>query len=979
MVSPTIDFSSLAERLKGPLHTGEMMRRIYSTDASEYQEMPAAVALVEDESDLPELIRFANEHGLSLIPRAAGTSLAGQVVGNGIVVDLGGLNQILDIQADERRVRVQPGVVRNELNQALQPHGMLFGPETSTANRAMIGGMVGNNSCGSNSVVYGSARDHLISCRGFLSDGSEVTFRALSPEEFTAKCEGGTLEATIYRECRDLLSDETNRKTITERFPKASIPRRNTGYALDQLMDAEVFDADSNKPFNLCRLIAGSEGTLFMGVEFELDCNPLPPPHSALLCGHFETVLESLNAVSLALGESPFAVELIDRHILEATKRNREQLQNRFFVEGDPGAILVVDIRRETQEEVDKALEHLVNNLKFAQLGYAYPILRGADQAKVWELRRAGQGLMSNIPGDEKPREVVEDTAVDVKDLPAYIEEFDEIMRERHGIECVYYAHAGSGELHTRPMFNLKTPDGLAKFRSVAQDIAELVQKYNGSLSGEHGDGRLRGEFIPQMVGEECYAMMRRIKQAFDPENRFNPGKIVDAPPMDTQLRYGPDKPYPEYETIFDFADTHGYLHAAEQCNGSGDCRKSHHAGGTMCPSYMATKREKDTTRARANILRQTITEGPQNARAAWSNADAKEVLDLCLSCKACKSECPSNVDMAKLKAEFLQHYYDVHGAPRRAKMIAKYVSSQKMARLAPWAWNALFGNQSIRQMLNFLVGFHPDRSIPLAPKQTLQSWFKRHTPHAQAGKTGKVWLFNDEFTNYGDPHVGIKTVELLERLGYAVELAPIEESGRTWLSKGFVREAQQIVNHNTEALQGKVSAEQPIVGIEPSALLTLRDESIDLASGELKTKAKEIAQHSWTLEEFLAREHEAGRIDCDVFTDEERIVRLHGHCYQKALVGLQPSLKSLCLPKNYAVVLIPSGCCGMAGSFGYEHEHYQVSMQIGELVLFPAVRAADENDIIAAAGTSCRHQIHDGAKREALHPAEILHAALKA
>lgn len=954
------------------------MRRIYSTDASEYQEMPLAVALVEAESDLPTLIRFARQHGLSLIPRAAGTSLAGQVVGNGLVVDLGRLNKILSVDAGQRRVRVQPGVVRNELNQFLQPHGLLFGPETSTANRAMIGGMVGNNSCGSNSVVYGSVRDHLVSCRGFLSDGSEVTFAALTTEEFATKCEGDSLEASIYRECRDLLSDEGNRNTITQRFPKASIPRRNTGYALDQLMDAQVFDPGSDKPFNLCRLIAGSEGTLFMGVEFELDCNPLPPPYSALLCGHFETVLESLNAVSLALAESPFAVELIDRNILEATKRNREQLQNRFFVEGDPGAILVIDIRRESQEEVDAALAHLINNLKFAQLGYAYPILRGADQGKVWELRRAGQGLMSNIPGDEKPREVVEDTAVDVKDLPAYIEEFDTIMREKHGIDCVYYAHAGSGELHTRPMFNLKTKEGLKKFRDVAEDIAALVRKYNGSLSGEHGDGRLRGEFIPQMVGEECYAMMRRIKRAFDPDNCFNPGKIVDAPPMDTQLRYGPDKPYPEYETIFDFSDTHGFLHEAEQCNGSGDCRKSHLAGGTMCPSYMATKREKDTTRARANILRQTITEGPQNAKAVWSSAEAKEVLDLCLSCKACKSECPSNVDMAKLKAEFLQHYYDNHGAPLRAKLIANYVSSQKLTRAVPWAWNALFGNESIRQMLNFLVGFHPQRTIPQAPKQTLKTWFKRHTPHPQAGKVGKVWLFNDEFTNFSDPHVGIKAVELLERLGYAVELAPVEESARTWLSKGFVRQAQHIVNHNTEALHGKVTAEQPMVGIEPSAILTFRDESIDLARGELKDRAKAVAAHCWTFEEFIVREHEAGRISSDSFVDDERIVRLHGHCYQKALVGVQPSLKALCVPRNYAVVLIPSGCCGMAGSFGYEHEHYQVSMQVGELVLFPAVRAADENDLIAAAGTSCRHQIHDGTKREALHPAEILHAALK-
>ncbi|GHB95009.1 FAD-binding and (Fe-S)-binding domain-containing protein [Cerasicoccus arenae] len=978
MITSTINYSDLANHLKGEIHTGELMRRLYSTDASEYQEMPAAVAFPEAENDIPALIRFAHENGLSLIPRTAGTSLAGQVVGSGLVVDLSRMHSILKIEPDTRRVYVQPGVVRNELNQALSEHKMLFGPETSTANRAMIGGMVGNNSCGSNSVVYGSTREHLVSCRGFLSDGSQVVFKALTADEFLDKCSGNTLEANIYQTCRDLLGNEINRKTITERFPKASIPRRNTGYALDILMDAQVFDQTSDKPFNLCRLIAGSEGTLFLGVEFELDCNPLPPPHSALLCAHFESVLESLHAVSLALADNPAAVELIDRNILEATKRNREQLQNRFFVEGDPGAILVIDIRRETEAEVNQVLEQLISNLKLTKLGYAFPILRGTDQGKVWELRRAGQGLMSNIPGDEKPREVVEDTAVDVADLPAYIGEFDELMRNKHGIDCVYYAHAGSGELHTRPMFNLKTPDGLKKFRSVAEDIAALVRKYQGSLSGEHGDGRLRGEFIPLMVGEECYSLMRQIKQAFDPNNLFNPGKIIDSPPMDSQLRYGPDKPYPEYETIFDFSDTEGFLHAAEQCNGSGDCRKGQQAGGVMCPSYMATKNEKDTTRARANILRQTITEGPQNAREAFGNRDAKEVLDLCLSCKGCKSECPSNVDMAKLKAEFMQHYYDIHGAPRRAKMIAKYVSSQKFARLAPWAWNFLFGNNTIRQSINFLVGFHPDRTIPLLPKQTLKTWFKKHTPHPNAGKLGEVWLFNDEFTNYGDVSVGIKTVELLEQLGYQVDLAPIEESGRTWLSKGFVREAQHIINANTETLYGKVTKAKPMVGIEPSAILTMRDEAIDLARGELKMHAKKTAKHCWTFEEFITLEHDEGRINTEKFTDEERTVRLHGHCFQKALVGLKPSLSTLCLPTNYSVVLIPSGCCGMAGSFGYEHEHYKVSMQIGELALFPAVRAASENDLIAAAGTSCRHQIHDGVQRTALHPAEILHAALK-
>ena len=452
--------SSLAtpDRFSFQFHTDSTLRQLYATDASEYQELPAAVAFPETPEHIRELILYAKETGLSLIPRGAGTSLAGQVVGSGIVVDAGRhLNQILAIDTANRRVRVQPGVVRNELNHALLPHGMWFGPETSTANRAMIGGMVGNNSCGSNSLVYGSTREHLIACTGYLSDGSEVTFEALSPDAFNAKCHGTSLEAAIYQKCRKLLGNAANRALITKHYPKRSIPRRNTGYALDLLMDAEVFDPTSDKPFNLCKLIAGSEGTLFFGTEFELDCDPLPPQHSALLCAHFETVDQALRSVLPALNSKPFGVELLDRHILEATKRNREQAKNRFFVKGDPGAILVVDIRRDSEDAVDDAIAQVATDIQAAGYGTHFPVLKGADEAKVWELRRAGQGLVSNLPGDEKPREVCEDTAVDVTELADYIAEFDQLMRDKHGKECVYYAHAGSGELHTRPIFNLKT------------------------------------------------------------------------------------------------------------------------------------------------------------------------------------------------------------------------------------------------------------------------------------------------------------------------------------------------------------------------------------------------------------------------------------------------------------------------------------------------------------------------------------------
>lgn len=966
--------SSERDRL---IHLDETTRRLFATDASEYQEMPLGVVFPHTAGDVGRIVALAHRFRIPLIPRAAGTSLAGQCVGHGLVVDISRhLTDIHEIDAEKRRVRVGPGVIRNELNQILAEHGLFFGPETSTANRATIGGMVGNNSCGSNSIVHGSTRDHLISARGYLSDGSPVTFEALDRDAFAAKCAGPpeSLEAKIYRTVRDLLADPENRRIIRENYPRPSIPRRNTGYCLDLLMDAEVFDSESSKPFNLCKLIAGSEGTLFFGVEFTLGCDPLPPPRGGLLCAHFETIDESLRATLAALPHSPSACELIDRHILECTRNSPEQSRNRDFVEGDPGAILVVEVRRDTAAERDAVLGAVVNDLRAAGLGYAYPILRDEDGDKVWELRRAGQGLMSNIRGDAKPREVVEDTAVDVRDLPAYIREFDALLQSKYKINTVYYAHAGSGELHTRPLFNLKTEAGLRTFRGVAADIAALVKKYRGSLSGEHGDGRLRGEFIPFMLGERCYEMMRTVKDTFDPRHIFNPGKIVDTPPMDTHLRYRVGQAAPELPTVFDWSETGGMLAAAEKCNGSGDCRKTERAGGTMCPSFMATREERETTRARANMLRQLITEGGADA---FASDELKNILDLCLSCKGCKAECPSTVDMANLKAEFLQGYYDRHGVPLRSRMVAGFASLTRLAAHAPWAWNALFGAPLVRRTLNRLSGFHPDRTIPPLSRVTLRRWFREHRPHPNAGRRGRVWLFADEFTDAQDASIGIKTVELLETLGYAVEIPPHGESGRAALSKGLLRRARKHAHANVSALAPITADDRPLIGIEPSALLCFRDEYPVLLRDDAQTKARLLADRCFLVDEFLIREFDAGRLPREAFAPSERIIRLHGHCQQKALIGLVPTKRALELPRGHKVRLVPSGCCGMAGSFGYEKEHYDLSMRIGELVLFPSVRETPEAHTVCAPGTSCRHQIHDGTRRRALHPAEILHAAL--
>lgn len=979
---PLDALQQLATQLEGELHFDAVMRTLYATDASAYREMPVAVAIPEGVADLKKLIKFARQHHTSLIPRTAGTSLAGQVVGGGIVVDVSRkFTNILEFNAEQHWVRVQPGVVRDELNLFLKPHGFLFGPETSTANRAMIGGMVGNNSCGSNSVVYGSTREHLLEVKALLADGSEAVFSEIPTEVLFDRAKQDTLEGHIYQKTIELLSNDAHQAEIRREFPKASIERRNTGYALDMLLNCEPFGPEGT-PFNMCRLIAGSEGTLCFITEIKINVVPLPPPQIGLLCVHFNTIDESLRANIIAMQYAPSASELMDHYVLECTKANPEQRQNRFFVQGDPGAILVVEFRRETEAQIAEVAQQLTDELKAAGLGYHFPTVYGDDTKKVWNLRKAGLGLLSNLPGDEKAVAVIEDTAVAVSDLPAYIREFNEILA-KHGMYSVHYAHAGSGELHLRPIINLKTTEGHRQFRLIAEEIATLVKKYQGSLSGEHGDGRLRGEFIRQMVGERNYELMREIKYTWDPDGIFNPNKIVDTPPMDTFLRYEPGVQTPPYQTHFRFKDQDVLQHA-EQCNGSGDCRKTHLSGGTMCPSYMATRNEKDTTRARANMLREFLTNAQHSPQAGSWHAkqgglqldEVKEVMDLCLLCKGCKAECPSNVDVAKLKMEFLQQYYDQKGVPLRSWLVGNFARMTRLASYVPWAYNAVFGTPWLRRLANRVVGFHPDRTMPLLAKQTFRAFFANHAQKHQP-KGRKVYLFVDEFTNYNDVAIGIKAVKLLNRLGYEVEVPPHDVSGRPQLSKGLLKDAKQIAENNVRLLKDMVSAAVPLIGIEPSAILTFRDEYPDLVGPELQVAALELAKHTLLIDEFLAQEIEAKRISRGVFTTKPRLIKLHGHCQQKAVSSVIPTKKILGFPENYEVQLIPSGCCGMAGSFGYEQEHFEISNQIGELVLFPTVRKQPAEVLIAAPGTSCRHQIHDGTGRHALHPVEILYDAL--
>jgi FAD/FMN-containing dehydrogenase/Fe-S oxidoreductase len=970
--------NELGKEFHGDIYTDKAHRILYATDASAYRELPIALALPKNTEDIITLVLFAKKHNTSLIPRTAGTSLAGQVVGRGIIVDVSKyMTRILEFNPEERWVRVEPGVVLDELNKYLEPYGLFFSPETSTSNRCMIGGMVGNNSCGAHSLIYGSTREHTVSVQAVLSDASMVEFGPLNLEDFLKKCDLQNLEGELYRNISQILTDPINQQEIRNQYPDPSIKRRNTGYALDLMLETEPF-TDTPEPFNFSKLIAGSEGTLAIMTEIKLNLDPLPPPVKGLVCIHCETLEDALKGNLIALKYNPGAIELMDKTVMDLSKENITQRKNRFFIEGDPEAMLIVEFARNSKEEVQKIASDMEKEMREKGFGYHFPVLFDADIQKVWSVRKAGLGLLSNMPGDAKPVPVVEDAAVRPEDLPEYIKEFNALL-DSYNLDCVYYAHIATGELHLRPVLNLKKKEDVELFYTVALETAKLVKKYRGSLSGEHGDGRLRGEFIPLMIGENNFLLLKKIKRVWDPENIFNPGKIVDTPKMNTFLRYEPDRPTKEIKTHFDFSADLGFIRSAEKCNGSGDCRKSELIGGTMCPSYMATRDERTTTRARANTLREIITHSEKEN--PFDHQEIYDVLDLCLSCKGCKSECPSNVDMAKLKAEFLQHYYDANGVPFRSWVIANISMINRLGAFFPMLTNFFFRNKFLSGMMKKMIGFAPERSIPFLYKITLKAWISRNSKKERSlsnQKNGKVYLFADEFTDYNDTEIGIKAFRLLTRLGYEVEVPKHTVSGRTYISKGFIRKAKKIANRNLVLLKDIISEETPLIGIEPSGILTFRDEYPDLVDENLKDAAKKLGKSALLIDEFIAAEIEKGKITDDQFNGEKKRIKLHGHCQQKAIASTTSTKKILSLPQNYSVEEIPSGCCGMAGSFGYEKEHYDLSMKVGELVLFPEIRKADEQVILAAPGTSCRHQIKDGTARHALHPIEVLYDALK-
>ncbi len=964
----------LQSKLSGELFYNDLVKAIYATDASVYRILPLAVAYPKTVTDIQQLITYAKAHNTSLIPRTAGTSLAGQCVGKGIVVDVSKyFTKIINVNKAAKTVTVQPGVVRDELNNYLKPFGLFFGPNTSTSNRCMLGGMVGNNSSGTTSIKYGVTRDKVLHLKTVLSDGSIAEFGEITLQDFHKKTEENTLEGTIYGTIYNILQPKAVQEEIKAHFPKPEIHRRNTGYAVDALIDTAVF-SNTTKPFNMCKLLAGSEGTLAFTTEITLQLDDLPPEVPVVVAAHFGSINACLEAVTLVMQHNLFTCEMLDKTILDLTKHNKTQQENRQFIQGDPEAILTCEVRSSNPVEALAQAKLLETALVNSKLPYANVILKGAAITKANNLRSAGLGLLGNIIGDKKSAACIEDTAVALPDLAPYIKAFTALM-EKHNQKAIYYAHAGAGELHLRPILNLKTKQGVALFRTITTEVAHLVKRYKGSLSGEHGDGIVRAEFIPLMIGAANFEILKQIKHAFDPEHVFNPGKITEALPMDEALRYKPDRAEPEIETLLDFSKDQGILRAAEKCNGSGDCRKLPEFGGTMCPSYRATRNEKDTTRARANALREFLTQSEKPNK--FDSEALKEVFDLCLSCKACTSECPSSVDVASLKAEFQYQYQKANGIPLRHKVFAYNNKLNQWASRLPRVSNFAFSNSITSGIIKKSLGIAKARSLPLISNKSLfQITSKRQLKAPKAnGYIKTVYMFNDEFTNFLDTQIGLDAVVLLEALGYKVIIMRHQESGRAFISKGLLEQAKKIANANIALFKMRITAETPLIGIEPSAILTFKDEYLKLADDA--PAALSIAKHTFLIEEFLQKEIALGHITAEQFTLEAKTIKFHGHCHQKALSNQSSSFSVLNLPKNYKVTIIPSGCCGMAGSFGYEKNHYNLSMQVGEQTLFPAIRKADAKVIISANGTSCRHQIKDGTAKNAKHPITILKEAL--
>ena len=948
----------LRQRLRGEVRFDSVSRMLYRTDASVYEIEPLGVVVPADANDVVETVRVAGSVGVPLLCRGGGTSLAGQSVGRAIHVDFSKcLNGIVELNAEEQWVRVQPGVVLDTLNAQLRPHGLVFGPDVATSSRANLGGMIGNNSSGAHSLLYGKTVDHVLSLQVVLADGTVTELGPASEAECRQRAARPGIEGELYRRLPAMAAAHGDE--IARSFPK--VMRRVAGYNLDELVrPGQLFD--------LSKLVVGSEGTLCAVLEAKLKLVPRPA-HTALVACHFRDLIEAMEANLVALGTGPAAVELTDRLLLDLTKGSIEHAPRRRFLQGDPEALLFVEYYGDSAAELELKMQVLEERLAARGLGYAnVRAVDGAAQRSMWELRKAGLGVLMGMKGDAKPTAGLEDTCVPVEHLPEYVRRVRAVMAN-HGVSAVFYAHVSVGVLHIRPILNLKDPGGIAVLRRLEEEISDIVLEYGGTMSAEHGDGLARSEWLPKMFGEPMMRLFAEVKDAFDPRGLMNPGKIVRAEPMDRNLRYGALYRPRKLETYFSFDADGSFQQAVEMCSGVGHCRKQ--GVGTMCPSYMATLEEQHSTRGRANALRAALS-GTLDADGLTSR-QLFEVMDLCLECKACKGECPSSVDMAKLKYEFLAQYYDVHGYPLRSRLFARIDRISRWgSALAPVS-NWVGGAAPVRWLLDRCLGIDARRRLPQFTRRRFSTWFRQRTPRRLPPR-GPVVLFHDTYAEYSEPQIGMAATLILERAGYEVVLADGKVCcGRPMISKGFLRQAREHARHNVQVLAPYAAKGWPILGLEPSCLLTLRDDYLDLVPGP---EARLVAEHAFMLEEFLALGHRQGHLQLD-FTGTVKRILVHGHCQHKALGGAIDTLTVLNLPPRFEATAIDSGCCGMAGSFGYEKEHYDLSMRIGEERLFAAIRAADPTVEIVAAGTSCRHQISHGTARIARHWTEVLVEAL--
>ena len=940
-------------------------RLLYATDASIYEMEPVAVVYQRSTADVQHVLRVAAQRGVPVLPRGAGTSLAGQAVNHAVVLDFTPhMDRIVEVNAAERWARVQPGLVLAQLNRALRPHGLHYPIDPSTANRATIGGGIGNNSCGSHSAVYGKTVDNVLALDVVLADATAAHFAPLQPHQLAAKRALSGLEGDLYRAAERIRADYGDE--VRARFPK--ILRRVSGYNLDALLDVD-------RPTNLAPLIVGSEGTLALVTEATVRLAPLPA-RKGLAVVHFRSVVEAAEATVVANRHAPSAVELVDSTIIDRCRQSPGYAPLVQFVQGDPGALLLIEFYGDSDAELRDRLHAVAAALAADNLGYAtVTSLDPAEQLRIWRMREAGLGILMSVRGDAKPLAFVEDTAVDPARLPAFVARFDALVRE-HGFSAAYYGHASVGCLHVRPHANVKDAGELASMERLAEAIADLVIEFDGSLSGEHGDGILRGVFMERMFGPRLVQAFRELKSAFDPQGLLNPGKLIDVPPFADNLRLSPATVSQDPPTHLSFAADGGLARAVELCNGQGACRK---LDGGMCPSYMVTKDEEHSTRGRANLLRQALNGALPAEELAGERIHA--ALDLCVECKACKSECPSGVDLAKLKYEMLTRYHEAHGLPLRARAFGQInLLARRAAPVAPLL-NAAVKLAPLRLLLEKTAGVHRKRPLPALAREPFPRAFARRLSQRPPppAPCGEAVFFHDTFTDYFHPEVGHAAVAVLEALGYRVRLVDgLGCCGRPAISKGMLGTARDWARRNVEALRPFAAAGVPIVGVEPSCLLALRDEYPDLLPGpQENADARLVARQAFLLDELLIRlaDDEPALAGC--FLPAERPVLLHGHCHQKAVVGMDSTLRALRLA-GYDAGLIDSACCGMAGSFGFETEHYAISRRMGQLALFPAVEAAPAATEVAITGVSCRQQIDHFTSRSPRHAVELLAEALR-